>query len=321
MFFMKIWGIHSGIRENDEQIQSLGQEFSGHFEFKSATLKPLWRHVTSFLGYTHDSFFEHGADQLVAPWPDIIINGHPSTAAIAMMVKQRSHNKSFLINVHRPEISHSSFDLIIAPEHEKIQASNVFPITGFLNGIKPEKLSKKNYAYTFDHLPTPQILVLGGDEAQTVLLSDTEVAHIADDLSQLQNKIGGTLIISQTLDPDHRLKAKVDTIQKTPAFFLDQDHPLIGAFAWADIIVCVGDEIANLSKACSTGKPVLHYKLNHATPYGFAEFYQKLLSMNMIATIHDNLSQATYHPLREAERVASHICQLLHKKNKVNVLL
>lgn len=318
---MKVWGIQSGIHENDEQIQSLGEELSDQFEFKSAKLKPLWRHVTSFFNYSHDSFFEYGADQFVAPWPDIVINGHSSTASIALMIKQRSQNKSFLINLHDPNTPNQQFDLVIVPEHEKIRADNVFPVTGLLNNIKPEKLDKQIYPFSFSQLPTPQILVLGGNTSQTILLDDAELEGIAGDLHHLQKKLGGTLLIAHSLDPDRHLKDKIETLHEASVFSLDQSHSPMGAFAWADIIVCLGNEIATLSKACSTGKPVLHYKLNHTPAYGFADFYQKLLSLNMIATIYDNLQQVTYHPLREAERVAGHVGQLLHKKYKVNVLL
>lgn len=318
---MRIWGIQSGIREIDEQIQSLGQEFTGEFEFKSAALKPLWQHVSSLLGYSHDSFFEHGADQLVAPWPDIIINGHPSTAAIALIIKQRTQNKSFLINLHKPENSSHNFDLIVAPEHEKLQGTNILTTTGYLTNIKPEKIKKQNYTAPFGENPPPHILVLGGNESQTVILSDNEITAIAEDLCSFHSKIGGTLIITKLVDPDYRLKSKIEANQGVPVASFDDNNSLMSAFAWADVIVCLGDEIFTLSMACSTGKPVLHYKFNHDAPHGFAEFYQKLLSMNMIATINDNLQKVSYLPLREAERVAGHICQLLHKKNKVNVLL
>lgn len=318
---MRIWGIQSGIREIDEQIQSLGQALSGQFEFKSAALKPLWQHVTSLLGYSHDSFFEYGADQLIAPWPDIIINGHPVTAAIALIIKQRTQNKSFLINVHKPEIALHNFDLIVAPEHEKLQGVNVLTTTGYLNNIKPEKLKKQNYTSPFDQITSPHILVLGGNESQTAILNDSEITSIAEDLCRFQDKIGGTLIITKSIDPDQRLKSKIESVQRIPVISFDHNGLLMNAFTWADVIVCLGDEIFTLSMACSTGKPVLHYKLNHTAPHGFAEFYQKLLSMNMIATIHDNLQKVSYLPLQEAERVAGHICQLLHKKHKVNVLL
>lgn len=318
---MRIWGIRSGIREIDEQIQSLGQAFSGQFEFKSAALKPLWHHVTSLLGYSHDSFFDYGADQLIAPWPDIIINGHPSTAAIGLIIKQRTQNKSFLINVHRPEIALHNFDLIVVPEHEKLQGPNVLTTTGYLNNIKPEYLEKQKYASPFGQNTSPYILVLGGNESQTVILNESEIISTTEDLCHLQNKIGGTLIITKAIDPDQLIKSRIEATGKNPVLSFDHSDLLMSAFAWADIIVCLGDEIFTLSMACSTGKPVLHYKLDHTSPHGFAEFYQKLLSMNMIATIHDNLQKVSYLPLQEVERVADHICQLLHKKNKINVLL
>lgn len=318
---MRIWGIQSGIREADEQIQSLGQEFAGEFEFKSAALKPLWQHVTSLLGYSPDSFFEYGADQLIAPWPNVIINGHPSTASIALAIKKRTQNKSFLVNIHTPGIPLHNFDLVIAPEHEKLHGANVLTITGHLNNINPEKLKKQRYTSPFDQIAHPQVLVLGGNASQSVILNDEEIIAIANDLNQFQRKIGGTLVITKMADPDHHLTSRLEAMEGVSIFSLDPKDSLINAFSFADVIVCLGDEITNLSMACSTGKPVLHYKLNHTSPLGFAELYQKLLSMNMIATIHDNLQKVSYHPLREAERVAGHICQLLHKKHKVNVLL
>lgn len=318
---MRIWGIQSGIKEVDEQIQSLGQEFAGQFEFKSAALKPLWQQVTSFFKYSPDTFFEYGADQLVAPWPDIIINGHPSTAPIALAIKQRTQNKSFLVNIHKPDISFHHFDLVVAPEHEKLQGANVLMTTGFLNKIHPERLSKQINTPPFDQIKPPQILVLGGNESQSIILNDEEMTTIASDLCYLQSKAGGTLVVAKMVDPDHQLTTRIEMIKEASIISVDLKDSLINALSFADIIVCLGDEITTLSMACSTGKPVLHYKLDHPSPPGFAEFYQKLLSMNMVATIHDDLQKVHYCPLRETERVASYICQLLHKKHKVNVLL
>ena len=92
---MQIWGIETGIQEMDDQIQSLGKELNGNFDFKSIAFKPMWGHVGVVTGYTHDYFFEKGAEQLVAPWPDIVINGHHATASVAFLIKQRSARKSF----------------------------------------------------------------------------------------------------------------------------------------------------------------------------------------------------------------------------------
>lgn len=318
---MKIWGIQSGISEIDEQIQSLAKEFDGSFEFKSVALKPMWQHITSIFGYTHDSFFEYGSEELVAPWPDIVINAHPSTTPIALIIKQRSQNKSFLINLHKLDVSSQRFDLVIAPEHENAHGSNVITTTGYLTDIKAEKLNKKNYAYTFSHLTTPQILILGGTGTQPLIFTEDEISQIAKDFCMLQYTCGGSLIIMETIDPDHHLKSAIEHINGVAPLVLNQDHSLKGALAWADIIVCLGDDFSAISKACSSGKTVFHYKINRTSPTGFAEFYQKLCSMNMIATLHDGFQHASYIPLRETERVASHICRLLHKKHKVNVLL
>lgn len=318
---MKIWGIQSGVSELDEQIQSLGKEFGGSFDFKTAALKPMWQQVSSVFGYTHASFFEYGAEELAPPWPDIVINAHPSTTAIALIVKQRSQNKSFLINLHNLDIASRSFDLVIAPEHEKVRGNNVMTTIGYLTDIKAEKLIKKNYAYTFSHLPTPQIFILGGTKTQPLILAEDELSKIAKDFCMLQQSCGGSFIIAQTIDPDHRLVTAIEQMSGVAPLIHNQDHSLQGALAWADIIVCLGDDFSAISKACSSGKTVLHYQINRASPTGFAEFYQKLRSMNMIATLHDGFQQASYSPLREVERVASHICQLLHQKHKVNVLL
>ncbi len=318
---MKIWGIQSGVSELDEQIQSLGKEFGGSFDFKSAALKPVWQHMVSIFGYTHASFFEYGAEELVSPWPDIVINVHPSTTAIALIIKKRSQNKSFLINLHKLDVSSRNFDLVIAPEHEKVDGNNVITTVGYLTDIKAEKLIKKNYAYTFSHLSTPQIFILGGTKTQPFIFDEDELSKIAKDFCMLQQTCGGSLVIAQTIDPDHRLVTAIEQTSGVAPLIHNQDHSLKGALAWADIIVCLGDDFSAISKACSSGKTVLHYQINRTSPTGFVEFYQKLRSMNMIATLHDGLQQATYSPLREAERVASHICQLLHQKHKVNVLL
>lgn len=318
---MHIWGIESGIQEIDEQIHSLGKELAGKFEFKSIALKPMWRYLNILTGFIHDSFFEKGVEQLTAPWPDIVINGHPSTASLAVLIKQRSEHKIFIVNIHTPGAPLVNFDLVICPEHNKIKGSNIFTITGQLTTIKPEILDKNTYSYTYDHLKPPFIFVVGREESQTFLLSEEELSTLTRDLVKFQEKTEGTLIISHKIDPDGRLKENLETFTSLPHLALTKTDSLVGALAWADILICVGDEIATLSRACSTGKTVLHYKLDRTPPIGFMGFYEKLISRKMISTTEDNWKTVSYSPLREAERVANHINLLLQKKQKVNVLL
>lgn len=318
---MRIWGIESGIQEIDEQIHSLGKELNGNFEFKSIALKPIWRGLSTLTGYTHDSFFEKGADQLVAPWPDVIINGHPTTASLAVLIKQRSEGKSFLVNIQPLTAPSINFDLIIAPEHENLKGANIFKTTGHLTSVKPETLDKDTYANTYKHLEAPLIFVMGGEESQTFLLNEDEIKNVAEDLAKFQEKTGGTLILSKHIDPDERLKEYLEILPNVSYLFLQKTDPLIGALSWANILVCLGDEVATISKACSTGKPVLHYKLDRTPPAGFTKLYKKLLSRGMITSTSENFEDVSYFPLRETERVATYINRLLQSKQKVNVLL
>ena len=318
---MIVWGIKSGIQSVDTQIQSLGQELEGVFEFKEIILNPLWESFPSLLDFIPDAFIKRGQQDLTPPWPDIILNAHPSTDLVAQMIKHRSQSKSFLVHLHLSPKLPSDVDLFVIPEHAPIDRLNVIKTRGYLNEIKPKNFVKDHYAYTFNHLPSPQILIIGGYKNDFSPLTQEERKRVAYQLIAFQKKVGGSLVLSPEFDSSYLLKGEIEKAARLKVVIYKPTQPLMGAMAWANIVVCVGQDMMSLSKACSSEHQVYLCRVERAVPREVNAFYQKIYSLHMVDDLENPKPYVPYLPLREAERVANHIRQLRYQKNKINVLL
>lgn len=261
------------------------------FHVKQNTLKKLW------------------SDEL----PSIIISSGRRTAALAAYLKKLSNDKLKIIQIMRPDINPSKFELIILPQHDAFTQTlpNVVRIIGALNGIQKKlPVAATEFTQNYPNLEKFIAVILGG--------SNKKWDFNLDNAELLADKIN---ILSQ----NHSMPLFISFSRRTPEnvekLFRDEFHwphiiydpadsgtnPYPGIIAKANYIITTADSISMCSEAAATGKPLYVFMPDnfHLKKHKF--FIQQLVDLEIIKRLDNStnhLEDYKYEPLVEITKVA-----------------
>ncbi len=255
------WIISDGAAGNENQCLALARALGLAPRVVRIRLRQPWAafapHLTA--GAAHAIVDSDGA-VLTPPWPDFAIGCGRRAALVTRMLRSWSGGRCFTVQILDPRIDSGAFDLVIAPQHDRIDGANVIGSIGALNAVDADWLAAGRTRFaSFAQLPAPRTAVLigGSNRAQTLdgayfdaLLERLEAHHAAH---------GGSFLASVSRRTPPALAARLRaTFARLPGHFWDGsgDNPYAGFLGWADRIVVTPDSVNMLSEACATGKPV-----------------------------------------------------------------
>ena len=239
---------------------------------KRVALRSPWRQLSPYFRFGHARAFTAESDTLAPPWPDLVIASGRQSIAAALYVRDQSRRagqRTITVFVQNPGISPSHFDLVIAPEHDRVTGANVLSTRGALHRITRAKLEDgaAKFAPRFAHLKRPYIGVLIGGANASYTLGAPEMTRLAEALKHAAQESGGSLLIT----PSRRTgKENVEILKSvlsaTPSFLWDGegDNPYFGLMGLADYLVVTSDSVSMVSEAVATGKPVYVFQLPHS---------------------------------------------------------
>lgn len=208
---------------------------------------------------------EHGqtravAEQLVPPWPQITVSCGRRAAGVAAWMKRKSGGQVFTAHIQDPLISPRNFDLLIVPEHDRLRGPNVLALPGSLPHLKAEKIAgeRARFAESVADLSSPRLAVLIGGDNKVYRLTESRIAHLADQLAALCEQGYGLMVsVSRRTSPACRGLLK-DRLAALPVQFWDGEgeNPYFGWLGLADALLVTADSVNMLSEAAWTGKPV-----------------------------------------------------------------
>jgi mitochondrial fission protein ELM1 len=231
---------------------------------KRVALRPPWRQLSPFLRWGHAYAFTKDSDDLTPPWPDLLIASGKQSIAAALHVRamgKRDGHRVVTVFIQNPGIAPSHFDLVIAPEHDRIVGENVISTRGALHRITRERLEAgaAKLLPRVAHLPRPYVSVLIGGANASYSLGPDEIAKLADALKRAARESGGSLLITASRRTGEANVALLkSTLSGTPSFLWDGngENPYFGLLGLADHIVVTNDSVSMVSEAVATGKPV-----------------------------------------------------------------
>ncbi len=252
-------------------------------EYTAMAALPNFLKGATFTGLTRQS-----ANNLHAPWPDLVIAAGRRTASIARAIKRHSKGCAHLVQIMHPGQSGlADFDIVCVPRHDKPRPArhgetNILYMTGAPHGITPDVIDAAALTWgdKFAHLPRPRIAVFVGGSTRrkefTVEMGRT-FGQLVDGMAR---DAGGSLLITTSRRSGVAGQAVVAEISVPHMAYHwgdGGDNPYLGYLAVADAIVVTGDSVSMCSEACATNVPVYIF-----APKGF------------VTDKHDRLHQFLY---------------------------
>ncbi|HWX66782.1 MAG TPA: mitochondrial fission ELM1 family protein [Rhodanobacter sp.] len=247
----------------------------------------------------------------VAPWPSVAIGCGRAAALFTRMLRRLSDGQCHTVQILDPRIDPTHWDTVIAPQHDRVDGSNVLRPLGSLNSVDDEWLADgRESCPSFVELPQPRVGVLLGGSRQGIALDADYARQLAGRLLERQRHEGGSLLVlaSRRTSPElievfrHALKGVPGLIW---AGRDDGRNPYPGVLGWADRLVVTPDSVNMLSEACAVGCPVQTF-VTAPLPAKIARFHRALREAGLLQDLDSNAGPAAM-PLRETASIANEL--------------
>lgn len=246
--------------------------------------------------------------QIAPPWPTLWIAAGRRSAAFTRLVRERSDGKTFTIQILDPYISPSNFDLVVAPEHDRLSGPNVVTTVGSPAYFSPDAIEEAGQAFAplADDTNQTAIVVLGGN-SKTHTFTPAATARLEAQLRALVTQ-GWRLRISASrrtpIEVVTQFRRMADMTGS--AFWAgaqDGANPYLAWLLFSKAAIVTEDSANMLSEAAWHGLPV-HIAPLEGRAEKFDKLHESLIARGAARRFTGSLDQWTYEPLREADRVA-----------------
>jgi len=273
--------------------------------------RPLWFFFLRFKKGILKDIGEEGV-------PDLIISSGTRGSVVGAFLKKKVQN-TFLVNILNPRLYHGLFDLIVAPEHDRLTSPNVLEVSGGLHRVTPERLSREAASFKPRHkqFNSPIITVLLGGPGKGFLLEKDHFVTLGRQLSHLHRTRQASFLVSFSRRTPEDFKEEFSKATKgLPLEIYDPLHsktpnPYFAYLGSADYIIVTPDSISMVAEACSTGKPVYISPLPSSVqkmPKKFRYFHQDLEKKGATKPFLGSLQNWEVVPLQgETARIAQEI--------------
>ncbi len=294
---------HPGMQN---QAVGLAEALGVPYEIKHVRSQNFWKFLPPTLWPQPLSLNITGLP-FTAPWPDILISSGRHSVATALAIKKASGGKTFTIHIQNPQTDLRNFDLVIVPEHDRLQGNNVIKTLGALNRVTPQKIEQTTITYqALQDLPRPRIAVLVGGPTKRQKVGPIQIKNLTDKLAQAAQASGGASLM---VTPSRRTGSQNEAVLRAglkdiPAFIWDGQgsNPYFEMLKLADFIVVTGESVSMVSEACATGKPIY---VHHLYPdKKLARFHAELQQRGITRIFNGQLETWLYPPLTETSAVA-----------------
>ena len=313
------WVVTDGKAGMEIQCRGLAEALGFTPEIKRISVTKPWRWLPAAMIRNPLDTLGPKGDRLAPPWPDLWIASGRQTVPLTRDMRQLSGGRCFTVQIQKPAIDPSGFDLIVTPEHDRLRGENVLSTRGSLGRVTPERLAAaaEHFEPRYAHLPARRLGVLIGGNNKVFRLDSRTMTTLTEQLAVLA-RAGWGLMITPSRRTGERNEAILrEGLAGLPADIWDGngENPYFGILSLADQLVVTGDSVNMVSEACSTGKPVHTIQLQGRAPK-FERFHAALQQAGITRDFGKSMEQGslrawTYTPLAETQRVAREIRRLL----------
>jgi mitochondrial fission protein ELM1 len=286
---MKIWGITGGRRGNDVLVEGvatalLGAKDGDDFRLIHTDLRAPYKWLAPYRlaerAAKADPQIEHHIKS--GDWPDMVIASGRQAVPHARYIKRASGGRVFTVFLQNPLINPKHFDLVWAPEHDRLNGPNVMstllsPHGMTLEGLIGEARNLQGRLLPSQPLGKVVTVLIGGPNAVYPFKED-EMRALVSGLARLA-EAGHQLLITLS----RRSPETYQTLlrQKLPggSYFLWDSkgaNPYRAMLGLADHIIVTGDSVNMVGEACLPGVPVHVFGLRGGSAK-FRRFHKAVL--------------------------------------------
>ncbi|HSQ97556.1 MAG TPA: mitochondrial fission ELM1 family protein [Rickettsiales bacterium] len=270
--------------------------------------------------------------------PDVVVCAGRRLSSVALNIKKRSENKTFVINIMKPDLPYDKFDLILLPVHDNIpekylRNGNIIETHGSLTMINANRMNeeKEKWNEFFADYKRPLVSLIVGGDTKSYKYDAKEFGIMVSNLANIVNKVSGSLLITTSRRTNsecvNQIRKKSNCDHYIYDFNWENDdrnlmkselgNPYHAFFGLSDFLVVTGDSMSMISEACSTGKPTYVYMPKKSLTKKHFKFCNEMLKYGYIKEFDKNvdyLQKYDYKPLNEIDRIT----QLIFKKMEEN---
>ena len=230
-------------------------------------------------------------------------------AAVKVARKHRGiFADTFFVYVQDPRGRYDTFDLIVAPEHDRLVRDNVLSMTGSPNRITQAQLdeARAQFATRIDTLPSPRAAVLVGGASKRFRITPEIGTYLERRIAGLVERGLGVMVTVSRRTPEAVRQALAARFGEDPRVWLfdgEGENPYFAFLAAADWIFVTEESTNMILEAAATGRPV--YLLAMAgKPGKFSRLHAALEARGHIRPFLGELDTWTSPPLAETDRIA-----------------
>jgi uncharacterized protein len=263
-----IW-VLKGVRAGDTaQAMALALHLGGRVETKQLAFTASHVLPNVFLGARVSHLTAAARLLLRPPWPDLVVATGRRTAPVALWIKKQSGARSKLVQLGRPRMALSAFDLVVTtPQYGLPPRDNVvemlFPFA-IAKTVDAETL--QSFEMLWKNLPLPHVLAVIGASKFPQHLARYNLLQYAALLNRLA--AGGSVVL---LDSPRCPAGSLEIVRAAltvPHWTFrrgEGSNPYQAALSLCDQLVVTSDSVSMISEMLSTGKPAWIFRL-HVLP-------------------------------------------------------
>ncbi|MBL8296971.1 MAG: mitochondrial fission ELM1 family protein [Rhodanobacteraceae bacterium] len=252
--------------------------------------------------------------QFSAPWPAIAIGCGRSAALFTRALRRWSGGRTFTLQILNPRIAPSAYDLVVAPQHDRLAGSNVISTLGSLNPVDDNWLADGAAAFPdLAALPMPRRAVLIGANHRDVAIDTQYCVALVEALARQYERHGGSFLVTTSRRTPALLAEYLrSAFARFPGVFWsgvqDGPNPYAGFLAHAQSIFVTPDSVNMLSEACAVGVPVYSWWAQPARGK-LARFHAALVQSGQLRLLGQQAPEHKPPPLRETAAVAVEVAR------------
>lgn len=269
---------------------------------------------------------------LADPWPEVLITAGYRSARIASAMK-KAGAPTFCIHLEHPHSSFKAFDLILIPEHDRLNRSNAQDPKVLRYNFNLSRISREQARRTSQSLEArqlrltlkkPRITALIGGNNKAYQLDAKRAREIAKQLVRAKQLNDGSLLVTTSPRTPPAAAAEVKRIIEKEGGIVwtsseDGPNPYLTYLCVANKIIVTWDSSSMIADACTTGKSISLMPLpikkwgwfSKQKATKFERMHERLLQENIAGIFDEKLERHGNRPMHELERIAPLIAEKL----------